>query len=600
MSGSDDLLVLGPLLRHVDETSAAVWVETRERATVTVTRGERVAHARTFAVHGHHYALVELDDLEPGTSEPYTVAVDDQPVWPEAGSPFPAPVISTLQAGRPLRMAFGSCRTSVSHDEKGNRTHGVDALRAWALRLADQVAPAEPGDPDLAPQLPDLVLFLGDQVYADETTAEMQAFIESRRDIEQPPWKELQDYEEYAHLYTLAWTDPANRWVLSTVPSAMIFDDHDIRDDWNTSLEWRREMEATSWWHGRIVAGLASYWVHQHLGNLSPDERAQDEIWQQVQAHDGDDEHDLGDALDAFAARVDQEPSTYRWSYTRDFDTQARLVVVDSRAARQLEEGNRALLDPDEASWLDAHLRGDVDHLLVATSLPFLLARGLHHLEAFGEALAGGTWGDRGARVGEKLRQTVDLEHWGAFQRSFQEVCSQVLEVADGRRGRAPSTVTFLSGDVHHSYVSEARPADRHRGLQSTLLQAVCSPIRNPLSRNMRFATAVLSYGVAGPVGRLASKSARVPDAPLTWRYAEGPWFDNNLACLQLAGRGLRMWWVTGEVVREHDRPRLAKVASYEIDEDGRPPAHETVRQRFGRGLRRRVRDKVRDGVRQR
>ena len=46
---------------------------------------------------------------------------------------------------------------------------------------------------------------------------------------------ELKDYEEYAHLYRLAWSDPANRWLLSTLPSAMIFDDHDIRDDWNTS-----------------------------------------------------------------------------------------------------------------------------------------------------------------------------------------------------------------------------------------------------------------------------------------------------------------------------------------------------------------------------
>ena len=71
----------------------------------------------------------------------------------------------------------------------------------------------------------------------------------------------------------------------------------------------------------------------------------------------------------------------------------------------------------------------------------------------------------------------------------------------------------------------------------------------------MRFATAVLSYGVAGPVGRLASRSTRVPDSPLTWHYAEGPWFDNNLACLQLKGRSLRMWWVTGKVVDgDHDR----------------------------------------------
>ena len=600
MSATDDLLVLGPLLRYVDTTSASVWVETRGAATVDVRRGDASASARTFVVHGHHYALVELDGLEPGSTDTYTVSVDGVQVWPEVGSPFPDPVIATLEDGRPLSMAFGSCRTSVSHDEAGNKTHGVDALRAWALRLADQVDPADADDSDLAPdRLPDLMLFLGDQVYADETTDEMRSFIESRRDIEQAPWTELQDYEEYAHLYALAWSDPANRWLLSTVPSAMIFDDHDIRDDWNTSEDWRREMEATSWWHGRIVAGLGSYWVYQHLGNMSPAERRADELYATVLAHEGDDEHDFGPTIDAFAERVDQHPQTYRWSYTREYDTQVRLVVVDSRAARQLDPDDRALLDPDEAAWLDEQLRGDVDHLLIGTSLPFLLARGLHHLEAFSEALAGGAWGERGGRVGERLRTLVDLEHWGAFQSSFQTVARQAMEVAAGERGRAPSTVTFLSGDVHHSYVSEAEPAEG-RPLRSTVLQAVCSPIRNPLSRNMRFATAVLSYGVAGPVGRLASKSVHVADAPLTWRYAEGPWFDNNLACLQVDGPSLKMWWVTGEVIDDHERPRLAKVASYALDEQGRPPAHERVHQRFRRGIRRRYRDKVKDRVRQR
>ncbi len=601
MSATDDLLVLGPLLRYVDTTSASVWVETRGAATVAVRRGDASASARTFVVHGHHYALVELDGLEPGSTDTYTVSVDGQQVWPEPGSPFPEPVIATLEDGRPLSMAFGSCRTSVGHDEAGNKTHGVDALRAWALRLADQVDPADADDPDLAPdRLPDLMLFLGDQVYADETTDEMRSFIESRRDIEQAPWTELQDYEEYAHLYALAWSDPANRWLLSTVPSAMIFDDHDIRDDWNTSQEWRREMEATSWWHGRIVAGLGSYWVYQHLGNMSPAERRADELYAAVLAHEGDDEHDFGPAIDAFAERVDQHPQTYRWSYTREYDTQVRLVVVDSRAARQLDPDDRALLDPDEAAWLDEQLRGDVDHLLIGTSLPFLLARGLHHLEAFSEALAGGAWGERGGRAGERLRTLVDLEHWGAFQKSFQEVARQAMEVAAGERGRAPSTVTFLSGDVHHSYVSEAAPVEGGRPLRSTVLQAVCSPIRNPLSRNMRFATAVLSYGVAGPVGRLASKSVHVADAPLTWRYAEGPWFDNNLACLRVNGPSVKMWWVTGEVVDDHDRPRLAKVASYELDEDGHPPPQERVRERFVRGIRRRYRDKVKDRVKQR
>ncbi len=188
VSGSDDLLVLGPLLRHDDETVGRGVGRDARRSDGHRHPGEHVAHARTLAVHGHHYALVSLEGLEPGSSQAYAVAVDDQPVWHRAGSPFPAPVISTLEAGRPLRMAFGSCRTSVSHDEEGNRTHGVDALRAWALRLADHVEPAVPRRPrpvDPAarpgrrvPRRPGL--------RRRETTADMQAFIESRRDIEQP------------------------------------------------------------------------------------------------------------------------------------------------------------------------------------------------------------------------------------------------------------------------------------------------------------------------------------------------------------------------------------------------------------------------------
>ncbi len=555
-------------MRYVDHGSASIWVETRDAARVVVRVEERTWEAPTFAVHGHHYALVEVTGLEPGSILPYSVEVDGTTVRPEPDSPYPPSMIATFKPGKPLRMAFGSCRTSVTHDEDGNKLHGVDAMRAYALRMAG----------DETASWPDMILFLGDQVYADETTAEMEKFIAERRDISEPPWDELKDYEEYAHLYKLAWSDPANRWLLSTLPSSMIFDDHDVRDDWNTSLSWKQKMEATSWWHERIVSGLSSYWVYQHLGNLSPDERAEDEIWKQVvAAQDDPGEPDLGETLDAFAERVDQQPETYRWSYTRDIDD-VRLVVVDSRAARVLEPGNRSILDDTEVAWLDDHMRGGFRHLLVGTSLPFLLSPGLHHLEAWNEALVDGGWGRFPARYGERLRQFVDLEHWAAFQDGFQKVARMALAVAEGERGPAPETVTFLSGDVHHSYVSEVvspRPGERAprdarartRAVVSTsrsrIIQAVCSPIRNPLPRYMRFATAVLSYGLAGPMGAVVARSAKVPDPPFRWRSLKGPWFDNNLATLEVTSDGLKMWWQTGVVVDgDHEHPRLDDVAT--------------------------------------
>ena len=560
-------LRIGPLLRHVDESSGCLWFETDDDTTVVVRAGDQEVSVRTFTVHGHHYALACVEGLAPGTKTPYTVHLDGRQVWPEPGSDHPPSVIPTLDPGKPLRIAFGSCRTSVTHDEAGNKLHGVDALRAYALRMAGVTDAGHPDDPDPGEETrwPDLLLFLGDQVYADETTQEMREYIESRRDIDEPPGEELKDYEEYAHLYKLAWSDPVNRWLLSTVPSAMIFDDHDIRDDWNTSLAWKREMEATEWWHERIVSGLASYWVYQHLGNLSPAERKDDEVWREIVSHAADDEYDAGPLLDAFADRVDQHPGAYRWSYVREYGDQARLVVVDSRAARVLEPESRSMLDDAELAWLDEQLRGDVDHLLVGTSLPFLLTPGLHYAEAFGEALAEGAWGRRSKRIGEKLRQTADLEHWAAFQDGFQRVCALVVEVAAGRRGRAPGTITFLSGDVHHSYVSEALPKDGQQ-LGSRILQAVCSPIRNPMPRRLRFLVAVLAYGVAGPIGHAVARSAKVPDSPLSWNMVRGPWFDNNLATLEVQGRGLRMWWATGHVDGDdHETPRLRTVAELEV-----------------------------------
>ncbi len=76
----------------------------------------------------------------------------------------------------------------------------------------------------------------GDQVYVDEDSPDTREFIRSRRDTSLPPGEEVADYEEYTRLYWESWGDPVIRWLFSTVGVAMIFDDHDVHDDWNTSI----------------------------------------------------------------------------------------------------------------------------------------------------------------------------------------------------------------------------------------------------------------------------------------------------------------------------------------------------------------------------
>ncbi|WP_306802263.1 hypothetical protein [Microbacterium sp. C7(2022)] len=73
-------LVLGPMLRYTDETTAAVWVEVERAAQVTVRIAGAEWSARTWRVHDHHYALVEIEGLTPGSQSAYEVLIDDMVV----------------------------------------------------------------------------------------------------------------------------------------------------------------------------------------------------------------------------------------------------------------------------------------------------------------------------------------------------------------------------------------------------------------------------------------------------------------------------------------------------------------------------------------
>ena len=434
-------LVVGPLLRYTGSTQATVWVETDAACEVSVLDHR----APTFHVEGHHYALVVIDDLAPATVTPYAVLLDGEQVWPPEDD-RPAPAIHTRNHERQAQLVFGSWRVGAPERPPYTLTAGddpagleIDALWAFSRRL--QVG-REPW--------PDCLLLLGDQVYADEVSPETLHFIRSRRDIEQPPGAQVADFEEYACLYREAWSDPDIAWLLSTVPSTMIFDDHDVHDDWNISESWVREMRAKPWWEPRVVGAFMAYWIYQHLGNLAPPELATDEIVAQVIAAP-----DAGPPLRAFGHVADRESAASRWAYHRDFG-RSRLVVVDSRAARVLGDGRRDMVDADEWDWIVEHARGDYDHLIIASTLPVFMLPAIHHLEAWNEAVCAGAWGKLAARLGERARRSVDLEHWPAFGRSFATMLELLSELAAGRDGaQPPATIALLGGDVHTAYEAE-------------------------------------------------------------------------------------------------------------------------------------------------
>ncbi|MEV8432052.1 alkaline phosphatase D family protein [Streptomyces chartreusis] len=518
-------LRLGPLLRYVDGSTATVWVEASRPCAVRVRGADGSGgEARTFQVAGHHYALVPVTGLTPGTTTPYEVHLDGTGVWPLPGSPFPPSVIRTPADGDPVRLAFGSCRWAAPPADERDPV-GPDALDTLAARMA--------ADPD--GERPDVLVLLGDQVYADETSKATRRWLAARRDLSEPPGDEVADYEEYTRLYYESWLDPEVRWLLSTVPSCMIFDDHDVIDDWNTSAAWLADMRATPWWRERLLSGLMSYWVHQHLGNLSPAELAADPLFAAVrEAPDGTDE------LRSFACKADADPASVRWSYRRDFG-RVRLLMVDTRAARVLDEEARSMLDPGEARWLREQALdapGSYDHLLIGTSLPWLLPHLVHDAEAWNAALCRGERGERWARFGEDLRRRADLEHWAAFPSSFDALTELIAEAGSGPD--APATVCVLSGDVHHAYIAEpAWPAGT--GPDARVLQLTCSPVHNAIPLAIRLGFRFGWSGLARVLGRRFAGHGGCPKPPIDWRRTGGPWFGNQLMTLTLGRRSARL-----------------------------------------------------------
>jgi hypothetical protein len=547
-------LVLGPMLRYVGETEATVWVETDRDCQVEIL-GRTAA---TFEVSGHHYGLVVIDDLAPGSETEYRVALDGVARWPLPGSEFPPSVLRTLSPDRQVRLAFGSCRVAEIAPRNMSRRAAREQAAKEQVAAGTCALTAEAATLRGTPRdrWPDALLMIGDQVYGDEPGPATREFMAAHRKQAPgsavPPGNsvapdgEVADFEEYCALYREAWSQPAVRWLFSVIPTAMIFDDHDVHDDWNTSAQWRAEATAKPWWGRRIQSAFQSYWVYQHLGNLSPAELADDETWAKVRQPG-----DAAAVLAGLARRADARAPGVRFSFARTFGRDGvRVVMLDSRS-RRVVDGTRLIADDAEWQWCTEAVAGDWEHVVLATSVPPLLPRGIHALEAWNERVSGGAWGRSAARFGERQRQAFDLEHWPAFGESFIRLERLLGEIATGQRspaGRPPASVTIISGDIHHSYLAAVDLPKRIAGVAATgsaprsaVYEAVCSPFHQAMPPTMITAQKIASSWLGGLLGTAVSALAGAHIPAIRWRVTDGPWFENMIAVLEYSGSTARV-----------------------------------------------------------
>src|SRR5690606_37271072 len=108
-------------------------------------------------------------------------------------------------------------------------------------------------------------------------------------------------------------------------------------------------------------------------------------------------------ALREFAGRAEAEDGHTRFSFSLDLGP-ARIVAVDSRAGRVLDRGRRRIVGEDEWAWVKERSLGHGKHLLLASSVPFLMPAAMHYVEAWSEAVDEGAWGERLSFLGDRVR----------------------------------------------------------------------------------------------------------------------------------------------------------------------------------------------------
>jgi len=320
---------------------------------------------------------------------------------------------------------------------------------------------------------------------------------------------------------------------LAHLPSLMIFDDHDITDDWNLSARW----EETAYGHPfsrRIIGNaLLGYLLCQAWGN-TPDAcvtSLQTVAALLASGEDGQLDCALHDQV------VDEVLLRGDWGYV--IASEPALVVLDTRTRRWRNERNLSrpsgLMDWEALTDLQQHI---LDHRSVVIVSPAPMF-GVKLIETVQRVFS---WAG--------LSLLVDAENWMAH-RGAAQVMLNIF-----RHTRTPGNYVVLSGDVHYSFAYEVHVRGRAEGPK--IWQITSSGVKNEFPRRLLDLFDRLNRWLYSP------------RSPLNWftkrrRVRVQPWLPSR------SRSGERLWNGSGiGRVRLDGEGRPARVE--QINADGSPP----------------------------
>jgi hypothetical protein len=301
------------------------------------------------------------------------------------------------------------------------------------------------------------------------------------------------------HLARYAAVTPLLAQVLANTPTYMIFDDHEVADDWNLNGRWATKVYNREWGRYVVRNGLLAYTLMQGWGN-DPAHFATDKPGRKLldalpAAVTGGAPTTDVDILVGFDKPTTAQPKRVAFNYATGTDDY-KVVVLDTRTHRAI---NTTTLDPPNLiDNLDEQLparpaTAAPRALLVVSPVPVF---GPVVVEQIGQPLAQlaidvrnaypnvigevpgfaagddadpqrrAGCGDRGERGAEKY----DREGWSANEQGFEAVVARLA----GYR-----SVVILSGDVHYASTTTLDYWAKGQPDPARLVQCISSPAKN-------------------------------------------------------------------------------------------------------------------------
>jgi hypothetical protein len=310
--------------------------------------------------------------------------------------------------------------------------------------------------------------------------------------------------DERPHLDAYYGALPAVRRLLANVPTLMVFDDHEITDDWNLNLEWIRRTQdpakavptedkvPTALARSVLRNGLVAYAIFQAWGNTpgqfklatDPGTKLLAAIGPWTGGNTGTEIAALTTAVGLPSAIGDHvaiaNPGALEWHY-RQVWAAHELIVLDTRTRRGAvkagEEGGPPALIYEQADF-DAMLPVDP----VPAPMPLVLV--IAPAPMFGVPIHEAVARFLGQRF--LLGAGADPEHWALTPHARERVLGALLARGPVDTGNVVrSRVVVLSGDVHHGSAIHVRYRARKplgrpgRTVEAVLAQLTSSALKN-------------------------------------------------------------------------------------------------------------------------